>query len=35
LKRIGFVEEGRLRQALPHGDLLILGMTRQECRWID
>lgn len=35
LERIGFVEEGRLRQALPHGDLLILGMTRPECRWIN
>ena len=34
LKRIGFIEEGRLRQALPHGDALVLGMLRHECRWV-
>jgi len=34
LKRLGFVEEGRLRDALPHGDLLILGIKRDECRWV-
>lgn len=34
LNRIGFVEEGRLRRCKPDGgDILILGMTRQECRW--
>ena len=34
LKRIGFVEEGRLRDALPHGDILILGMKHDECKWV-
>lgn len=35
LKRIGFVEEGRLRNILSNkDDLIILGMTREECRWI-
>lgn len=34
LNRIGFTQEGRLRHATPDGDLLILGMTRDECRWI-
>ena len=34
IKRLGFVEEGRLRQALPHSDSIILGMLKAECRWI-
>lgn len=34
LKRIGFTIEGRLRDGLPEGDLLVLGMTRDECRWL-
>ena len=34
LKRIGFVEEGRLRDVYPTGDGLILGILRGECKWI-
>lgn len=35
LKRIGFIEEGRKRQALPNGnDELMLGMLREECKWV-
>lgn len=34
IERLGFVHEGRLRNALPHGDLLIMGMQRGQCRWI-
>lgn len=35
-KRLGFVEEGRLREASPDGnDIIILGMLRRECRWLD
>ena len=34
IERLGFVREGRLRNALPHGDQIIFGMTRDECRWI-
>jgi len=33
-KKAGFVEEGRLRDATPEGDMIILGMTRNECRWL-
>ena len=33
-KRLGFVEEGRLRKAMDGEDLIILGMLKDECRWI-
>lgn len=33
-KRMGFVEEGRMREALGPGiDIVILGMKRDECRY--
>lgn len=31
---LGFVEEARIEGAGKTGDLLILSMTRQQCRWI-
>jgi len=31
---LGFVYEGLLRKGLPDDDLIILGMTREECRFI-
>ena len=35
-EHLGFVYEGRLREALPDGqDVLVLGMLRRECRWLD
>lgn len=35
-KRLGFVEEGRLRQASPDGnDIIVLGMLKHECPWLD
>ncbi len=33
-KHLGFVEEARVADAGRYGDLLILSMTRQQCRWI-
>lgn len=33
-ERLGFVKEGRLRQANPRGDADIYGMLKNECRWI-
>ena len=33
-KRLGFRVEGRLRNALGDRDIVIVGMLRQECRWI-
>lgn len=36
LQRLGFVEEGRLREgAVNGGDTIIFGMLRQECRWLE
>lgn len=35
LERLGFVKEGRLQQALPQGDALILGMLRDTCMWVN
>jgi RimJ/RimL family protein N-acetyltransferase len=32
---LGFQVEGRLRDATPEGDMIILGMTRNECRWLE
>lgn len=34
--KAGFKEEGRLREAaVDHTDLLVLGLLKQECGWID
>lgn len=36
LQRLGFREEGRLREAAPDGgDTIVFGMLRQECRWLE
>lgn len=33
---LGFVQEGRMREALPNGeDVLVLGMLKRECRWLE
>lgn len=35
LERLGFQYEGRKRCALPSGnDVLIYGMTREDCKWV-
>lgn len=34
-KRLGFIEEGRCREAFGDHDAIILGMLKRECRWID
>lgn len=34
-ERIGFKEEGRLREAHAGDDLIAFGMLKRECRWID
>lgn len=34
--RLGFVNEGCCRQAFPDGDdLIIFGMLKSECRWLE
>lgn len=34
LVRLGFREEGVLREALPTGNAAIYGMLAEECRWL-
>ena len=31
----GFVEEGRIKDGYPDGDIVILTMTREQCRFLD
>lgn len=33
--RLGFFPEGRLREGMPNDDLMIFGMLRRECRWLE
>lgn len=33
-ERLGFVQEGILREAHPNGDAVVYGMLKDECRWI-
>lgn len=33
-KHLGFVEEAIIKDAGKHGDLVILSMTRQQCRFL-
>lgn len=33
-KHLGFVEEARLKDAHPGGDLIFVTMTRAQCRWL-
>lgn len=34
-KRLGFKEECRIKGAYTDGDLIVMTMTRNECRWLD
>jgi hypothetical protein len=34
LKRLGFVEEGRIRKGFETDDAMIYGMLKDECAWI-
>lgn len=34
-ERIGFTQEGRLREAHAGDDLIAYGMLKRECRWIE
>lgn len=33
-KRLGFIEEGRLRKWFGEKDAILLGMLREECKWL-
>ena len=32
--KLGFKEEARIRDVYPEGDLFILTMRRDDCRWL-
>ena len=34
-KRLGFVEETRLKDCHPTGDMIIYVMRRENCRWLE
>lgn len=34
LERLGFKYEGTKRNGLPNADLLIYGMTEEDCKWV-
>lgn len=34
VEHVGFILEGRMREAMPRGDVLIYGLLRTECRWL-
>jgi hypothetical protein len=33
-ERLGFKEECRIKDAYPDGDMIVLSMPREECRWL-
>ena len=34
VERLGYVQEGILREAHPTGDAILYGMLKRECKWI-
>lgn len=34
VRKMGFIEEGRLRNAHPHGDVVLYTLTREDCRFL-
>jgi RimJ/RimL family protein N-acetyltransferase len=34
-ERLGFLVECRVRDVFPTGDLIVFGMYRNQCRWLD
>lgn len=33
-EKLGFVEETRVKDVFPDGDLIIMSMRREDCRWL-
>lgn len=33
-KKLGFVEECRIKDAYPDGDMIVMTMTREQCKWL-
>lgn len=34
-QRLGFKEEARIKGAYPDGDMIVLTMAREDCRWLN
>ena len=32
--KLGFIEEARIKDVFPDGDLIVLAMKREDCRWL-
>lgn len=32
--KLGFIKEATIEDAVPYGDLILLTMTRDQCRWL-
>lgn len=33
-KKLGFKEEARIKDVFPEGDLVVLAMKREDCKWL-
>ncbi len=34
VEHVGFKQEGRMREAMPRGDVLVYGLLKSECRFL-
>jgi hypothetical protein len=34
-KKLGFSQEAVIKDAYPDGDMLVVSMTREQCRWLN
>lgn len=34
-RHLGMIEEGRIKDAAPNGDLIIMTYTKQQCKYLD
>jgi RimJ/RimL family protein N-acetyltransferase len=32
--KLGFIEEARVKDVFPDGDLIVIAMKREDCRWL-
>lgn len=32
--KLGFIEEARIKDVFPDGDLIVISMKREDCRWL-
>jgi hypothetical protein len=33
-RKLGFIEETRIKDVFPDGDLVVLSMKREDCKWL-